>query len=102
MEDRALAQLRVIHLVVHTLRVARCSAWLFGGWGLDARIGRITRDHGDIEFWVDRTDGERSKAILAGAGATVLHERDRPAGHEGAVPGPAKRRSLASQRQDRR
>ncbi|HEY2266261.1 MAG TPA: hypothetical protein VGI96_26830 [Streptosporangiaceae bacterium] len=72
MEDRALAQLRVIHLVAHTLRAAGCSAWLFGGWGLDARIGRITRDHGDIEFWVDRTDGERSKAILAGAGATVL------------------------------
>jgi hypothetical protein len=58
--------------VAHTLRAAGCSAWLFGGWGLDARIGRITRDHGDIEFWVDRTDGERSKAILAGAGATVL------------------------------
>jgi hypothetical protein len=34
MEDRAPAQLRVIHLVVHTLRAARCSAWLFGGWGL--------------------------------------------------------------------
>jgi lincosamide nucleotidyltransferase A/C/D/E len=57
-DDRALAQLRVTHLVVNTLRAAGCSAWLFGGWGLDARIGRITRDHGDIEFWVDRTDGQ--------------------------------------------
>jgi Aminoglycoside-2''-adenylyltransferase len=51
MEEQALAQLRVIHLVVNTLRAADCSVWLFGGWGLDARIGRITRDHGDIEFW---------------------------------------------------
>ena len=72
MEDKALAQLHVIHLVVNTLRAAGCSAWLFGGWGLDARIGRITRDHGDIEFWVDRADGERSRALLAEAGATVL------------------------------
>jgi len=72
MEDRALAQLRLIHLVVKALRVADCSAWLFGGWGLDARIGRITRDHGDIEFWVERTGGERSKSILVEAGATAL------------------------------
>jgi len=72
MDERGLAQLRVIHLVVNALRVANVSAWLFGGWGLDARLGRITRDHSDIEFWVARTDGERSKSILVGAGATVL------------------------------
>ena len=72
MDEKALAQLRVIHLVVNALRVADVSAWLFGGWGLDARIGRITRDHGDIEFWVAREDGERSRSILVGAGATVL------------------------------
>jgi Aminoglycoside-2''-adenylyltransferase len=72
MEERTLAQLRIIHLVVNALRVADVSAWLFGGWGLDARIGRITRDHGDIEFWFERTGGERSKAILVQAGATAL------------------------------
>jgi hypothetical protein len=70
--DRALAQRRIIYQVVNALRVADISAWLFGGWGLDARVGRITRDHGDIEFWVERTDGERSKAILVDAGATAL------------------------------
>jgi hypothetical protein len=56
---------------------ARCgsagiSAWLFGGWGLDARIGRITREHGDVEFWLERTDAGRSKAVLVEAGATAL------------------------------
>lgn len=35
-------------------------------------MGRITRDHGDIEFWVDRTGSERSKRILVEAGATAL------------------------------
>jgi len=36
------------------------------------RIGRITREHGDIEFWLERVDDERSKAVLVGAGATAL------------------------------
>jgi hypothetical protein len=70
--ERADAQLRVIKAVVNTLEVAGISAWLFGGWGLDARIGRITREHGDVEFWVERIDAERSKAVLAVAGATAL------------------------------
>jgi len=70
--ERAGAQLRVIKAVVTALEAAGISAWLFGGWGLDARIGRITREHGDIEFWVERINAGRSKAVLAGAGATAL------------------------------
>ena len=65
-------QLRIIKAVVNTLDAAGISAWLFGGWGLDARIGRITREHGDVEFWVERTDAARSKAVLVGVGATAL------------------------------
>ena len=72
MNERADAQLRVIKAVVNTLEAAGISAWLFGGWGLDARIGRITREHGDVEFWVERVDAERSKAVLTGAGAKAL------------------------------
>lgn len=72
MNERAEAQLRVIKAVVNTLGAVDISAWLFGGWGLDARIGRITREHGDIEFWVERMDAEQSKALLVGAGATAL------------------------------
>jgi len=70
--ERADSQLRVIKAVVNTLEAAGISAWLFGGWGLDARIGRITREHGDVEFWVERTDAERSTTVLCGAGATAL------------------------------
>ena len=72
MNERMTAQLRIIKAVVSTLDAAGISAWLFGGWGLDARIGRITREHGDVEFWVERTDAGRSKAVLTGAGATAL------------------------------
>ena len=72
MNQRVTAQLRVIKAVVSTLEASGISAWLFGGWGLDARIGRITREHGDVEFWVERTDAGRSKAVLVEAGATAL------------------------------
>jgi hypothetical protein len=72
MNERMTAQLRIIKAVVDALGAASISAWLFGGWGLDARIGRITREHGDVEFWVERTDAGRSKAALVGAGATAL------------------------------
>ncbi|HTZ26190.1 MAG TPA: hypothetical protein VMC83_19505 [Streptosporangiaceae bacterium] len=72
MSKQATAQLRVIRGVVNALGPAGISAWLFGGWGLDARIGRITREHGDVEFWVERVDAGRSKAVLVEAGAAVL------------------------------
>src|SRR6516162_8052705 len=72
MNERTVAQLRVIKAVMNALGAADIPAWLFGGWGLDARIGRITREHGDVEFWLERIHAERSKAVLVGAGAAAL------------------------------
>lgn len=66
------AQLATIKAVLSVLRSIGVSAWLFGGWGLDARLGRVTREHGDIEFWIERTFGARSKAALVAAGAAAL------------------------------
>ena len=66
------AQLRLIRSITETLRAARIGAWLFGGWGLDALIGEVTRPHGDIEFWVERLDATESRAALVSAGATAL------------------------------
>jgi hypothetical protein len=71
-DERTAAQLRVIRKVIAVTRAANIPVWLFGGWGLDARIGRITREHGDVEFWVDRTHSERSRTLLVDAGATAL------------------------------
>ena len=72
MDERTEGQLRVIRKVIAVTQAADIPAWLFGGWGLDARIGRITREHGDVELWVERIHAERSKAVLVGAGATAL------------------------------
>jgi Aminoglycoside-2''-adenylyltransferase len=62
------------------MQAADIPSWLFGGWGLDARIGRITREHGDVEFWVERIHAERSKAVLVG-----LASGERTDGHIGAA-----------------
>lgn len=72
MDDTTRRQLLVIRRVLAILDADDVPAWLFGGWGLDARIGRITRAHGDVEFWVERRDAERSKALLQGADTTAL------------------------------
>lgn len=72
MDEKTEGQLNIIRKVVVALQAADISAWLFGGWGLDARIGRITREHGDVEFWVERVHAERSKTLLLAAGATAL------------------------------
>ena len=72
MDESTEGQLRVIRKVIAVTQAADISAWLFGGWGLDARIGRITREHGDVEFWVERIHAERSKTVLVGAGAMAL------------------------------
>jgi hypothetical protein len=72
MDEKTEGQLRVIREVGAVLQLADIPAWLFGGWGLDARIGRITREHGDVEFWVERVHAERSKALILEAGATAV------------------------------
>ncbi len=72
MDESHEGQLRVIRKVIAVTQAAGIPAWLFGGWGLDARIGRITREHGDVEFWVESIHAERSKAVLVAAGARAL------------------------------
>jgi len=72
MDERTEGQLRVIREVLAVTQAADISVWLFGGWGLDARIGRITRSHGDIEFWVERIHAQLSKEVLLAAGAIAL------------------------------
>lgn len=58
------AQLEVISEIVDLLAAAGLSWWLFGGWGMDALIGRVTREHSDIEFWIEIGDAELVRAAL--------------------------------------
>ena len=70
--DKTRDQLELIRLITAILTRGAQRAWLFGGWGLDARIGYVTRDHGDIEFWVNRDAALEVQRLLANAGAAVL------------------------------
>ena len=72
MNNEAEAQLHVIRLVHTTLGGRGIRWWLFGGWALDALLGGVTRDHGDIEFWVERKDADAVVDALTDVGAVVL------------------------------
>jgi hypothetical protein len=38
--------------------------WLFGGWAVDFHVGRVTRDHADIDVAVWAADLDRIRALL--------------------------------------
>lgn len=72
MNEKTQGQFELIRKIAAVLAQGRLRAWLFGGWGLDAHIGRITRDHGDIEFWVGRESAHTAQSLLVRAGAMVM------------------------------
>jgi lincosamide nucleotidyltransferase A/C/D/E len=72
MDEGTSLQLGVIRDIRQTLGEVGVRWWLFGGWGLDARIGTVTRAHADIEFWVARTDGDATRDALVESGFTAL------------------------------
>jgi hypothetical protein len=73
MNEATQAQQRLIREVLSVLAGAGdIPCWLFGGWGLDARMGRATRDHSDVEFWAARSDSDRIGDALVAAGIAAL------------------------------
>jgi lincosamide nucleotidyltransferase A/C/D/E len=61
---------RVLELLAH-LTTHGITAWLDGGWAVDALIGRQRRPHDDLDLLVDITDVERVPTVLAGHGYAV-------------------------------
>jgi lincosamide nucleotidyltransferase A/C/D/E len=61
---------RVLDLLAHLER--HCiTAWLDGGWAVDALVGRQRRPHDDLDLLVDITEGARPAAALAEHGYAV-------------------------------
>jgi len=50
------AQLAAIGSLTAALEHEDVDHWLFGGWAVDFRVGRMTREHDDIDFVVWRND----------------------------------------------
>ena len=42
--------------------------WLDGGWGVDALLGRQTRDHGDLDLAIQHKDVPRLRELLGARG----------------------------------
>lgn len=51
------------------------SVWVDGGWGVDALLGRQTREHEDLDIAVERKDNEKLLTVL---GAKGFAEKARP------------------------
>ncbi|WP_020145211.1 nucleotidyltransferase domain-containing protein [Terracoccus sp. 273MFTsu3.1] len=62
------AQLAAIADAGALLDGAGIDHWLFGGWGVDFWVGRVTRPHDDVDLAVPRDDRPRLHAALTGDG----------------------------------
>lgn len=49
-------------------------AWIGGGWGVDALVGRATRPHGDLDLAVDSDRLDAVLALLAADGFAVVED----------------------------
>jgi hypothetical protein len=61
-------ELSQIHEVTRLFSRDKIEHWLFGGWGVDFRIGEVTRPHMDIEVLIWARDAGRCVALLETAG----------------------------------
>ena len=54
--------------VLDALQEAGVRTWIDGGWGVDALLGRQTRDHDDLDLALDRDQLSMARAVLEGLG----------------------------------
>lgn len=53
---------------------AQITAWVDGGWGVDALIGHQRRQHSDLDLAVDARDVDRLRELLTESGFTVIRD----------------------------
>ena len=66
--ERASEQLEAIASLDAALGSARIEYWLFGGWAVDFWVGRVTREHDDIDAAAWRRDYDAIKRALVDTG----------------------------------
>jgi lincosamide nucleotidyltransferase A/C/D/E len=60
--------------VLDILERAGIPCWLVGGWGVDALVGRQTRDHPDVDLALERRFVQQALAAFERAGFAVVQE----------------------------
>ena len=58
--------------VIGLLEAEGIKVWLDGGWGVDALLGRQTREHDDLDLVVELGDASRLIGLLSGIGSQVV------------------------------
>src|SRR5690349_16523254 len=67
-DGRAARQLQTIGWLQALLAEQDIECWLFGGWAVDFHVGRVTRDHSDVDVAVWYTDLDRIRGLLEAQG----------------------------------
>ena len=62
--------------VLERLDRAGVAVWVDGGWGVDALVGRQTREHDDLDLALARDELDRACRALAAAGFQRDHDAD--------------------------
>lgn len=57
--------------LVGLLKRERLAYWIAGGWGIDALLGRVTRDHHDLDLHIDLNQVEDVTSLLEALGYTT-------------------------------
>ena len=67
-EHRARQQLDVIAAITTDFSRAGVVHWLIGGWAIDFHLGRVTRNHSDVDVALWVTDRELAARVLTRRG----------------------------------
>lgn len=65
-------QLALIEEIAFVLGRARIRFWLRGGWALDFHLGRVTREHADVDLVTWLRHRERVRGLLVAQGFGVV------------------------------
>lgn len=63
-----------VHEVLDALEAHSIPVVIDGGWGIDALVGKRTRDHGDLDLVIERDRTEIAHAVLARLG--FVHDKE--------------------------
>jgi hypothetical protein len=70
--QQAAVQLRLIAEIIDVAHRLGVPVWLRGGWAMDFYLGRVTREHRDIDWFVDVADADRLVTALEERGFVAV------------------------------
>ncbi|MBY8893099.1 aminoglycoside nucleotidyltransferase ANT(2'')-Ia, partial [Acinetobacter baumannii] len=69
-------QVALIHQILAAADERNLPLWIGGGWAIDARLGRVTRKHDDIDLTFPGERRGELEAIVEMLGGRVTEELD--------------------------